>query len=142
MTVEIRKLRLDEAALLDHVAEDVFDDSIVPERAREFLADPRHHLVVAIEQNRIVGFVSAVHYLHPDKAQPELWINEVGVAPELQGRGVGRALMEATLALGRELQCSVAWVLTERTNTAAMALYARTGAEEAEEEAVMFTYHL
>jgi ribosomal protein S18 acetylase RimI-like enzyme len=105
-------------------------------------AAARHHLIVAMEQHRIVGFISAVHYLHPDKAQPELWINEVGVAPGMRGRGAGRALIEATLALGRELQCAEVWVLTDRTNTAAMNLYARTGGEEAEDDAVMFTYRL
>ena len=36
---------------------------------------------------------AAVHYVHPDKG-PDLWINEVGVAPSDQGRGIGRQVME------------------------------------------------
>ena len=57
---------------LDNVAEDVFDDPIVEASAQEFLADPRHRLVVALDNNIVVGFVSAVIYVHPDKPAPEL----------------------------------------------------------------------
>ena len=52
MTTEIRALGVDEADLLDRVAADVFDDPVVPARAREFLADVHHHLVVAVGGGR------------------------------------------------------------------------------------------
>ena len=46
---------------------------------------------------------SAVHYVHPDKP-PELWINEVAVAPT--HRSVhGRRLMEALFERGHGLGC-------------------------------------
>ena len=142
MTVEIRILRAGDEAALDRVAEDAFDDPIVPAAARAFVADPRHHLAVAIDAGVVVGFASAVHYLHPDKARPELWINEVGVAETHQGRGLAKRLMTAILEAGRALGCSVAWVLTERDNTPAMRLYASTGGVEAAKDAVMFTFFL
>ena len=61
------------------------DDPIGAHPAREILNDPRHRLVVAIDDDAVVGFVSAVLYVHPDKAMPELRINEVGVAPATSG---------------------------------------------------------
>ncbi|PCC69801.1 aminoglycoside 6'-N-acetyltransferase I [Nannocystis exedens] len=142
MTTEVRALGPGEAGLLERVADDVFDDPIVPARAREFLADPHHHLVVAIEDDVVVGMVSAIDYLHPDKADPELWINEVGVASSHRGRGLGQALLQATLALGRELGCRVAWVATDRSNTPAMRLYAAAGGAEEPQETVLFTFRL
>ena len=110
--------------------------------AAEFLADDRHHLAVAIADGVVVGFVSAVHYVHPDKPAPELWINEVGVAPTHQGQGLARKLMEAVLGEASRRGCSIAWVLTERTNTAAMRLYATCGGVEAPQNAVMFEFKL
>lgn len=142
MTLEIRPLAADEAELLGQVAADVFDDPIVPARAREFLADPHHHLVVALADGVVVGMVSAVDYLHPDKADPELWINEVGVASSHRGQGLGQALLQATLALGRELGCRVAWVATDRGNTPAMRLYAAAGGAEEPQDTVLFTFRL
>ena len=76
----IRILGPGDAAVLDHVAEGVFDNAVDPRWTAEFLADSRHHLAVAVDDGQVVGMASAVHYVHPDKP-PELWINEVRVGP-------------------------------------------------------------
>ena len=130
MAIEIKVLGPQDAGILAALAPDVFDDPIDVGRAREFLADPRHHLAVAADDGQVVGFVSAVHYLHPDKPHPELWINEVGVASTHRGRGIGKAILESLLNLGRELGCAEAWVLSERGNQAAMRLYTTSGGSE------------
>jgi aminoglycoside 6'-N-acetyltransferase I len=124
-----------------HVAEDVFDNSIDESFAREFLSDLRHHIVVAIADDVIVGFASAVHYIHPDKP-PELWINEVGVAPSHQGQGIGKAIMQEILKLGRGLGCKNAWVLTDRNNEPANRLYTFAGGHIGEEDTVMYEFKL
>ena len=137
--VSIRRIGPDDAAVLDHVADDVFDHAIDPRWTAEFFADPRHHLVVALDAGVVVGMASAVHYVHPDKP-PELWVNEVGVALSHHRRGIGRLMLEALLAHGRRLGCREAWVATEPSNTAARALYASVGGTE--EPTVIFTFHL
>jgi aminoglycoside 6'-N-acetyltransferase I len=142
MPIEVKILRAGDEAVLDRVADDVFDAPIVAAAAREFLSDARHRLAVALDDGVVVGFASAVHYVHPDKPRPELWINEVGVAGTHQGRGLGRSLLEAMLADARELGCGEAWVLTDRTNAPAMGLYAAVGGEIAPGDCVMFTFFL
>jgi len=139
MTHEIRVLAPGDASVLDRVADQVFDEAVNAAWAREFLADPRHHLVVAIDEDTVVGFASAVHYVHPDKA-PQLWINEVGVAPAYHRRGIGRAVLAAMLHRGRSLGCTEAWVLTEQDNTPARGLYQALGG--AESECIMYTISL
>jgi hypothetical protein len=67
MALEIRVLRAGDEHLLDNVAEGVFDGPIDAALRSEFLRDPRHHLCVGIEDGIVVGFASAVHYVHPDK---------------------------------------------------------------------------
>lgn len=141
-TVEIKLLGAGDETILQSVAPDVFDDPIHPNAAVEFLSDPRHHIAVAMEKNFVIGFVSAVHYLHPDKPSPELWINEVGVAETHRGQGIARRLMEAVLNNARQHGCTTAWVLTNRSNQAAMRLYASCGGVEAPEDAVMFEFNL
>jgi ribosomal protein S18 acetylase RimI-like enzyme len=142
MAIEIKVLGPQDAGVLANVDPDVFDDPVNVGRANEFLADRRHHLVVAIDNGQVVGFVSAVHYLHPDKSRPELWINEVGVAATHQRRGLGTRLLREVFALARGLGCAEAWVLTDRANTAAMRLYATAGNTEAPSDHVMFTFRL
>ena len=140
--VKIKLLGADDVHDLDNVAADVFDDPLVESSAREFLADPRHRLVVALDDDLLVGFISAVIYVHPDKPAPELWINEVGVAPTHQRKGIGKALMQSILDIARQSGCTEAWVLTERDNTAAMTLYASSGGSESLPDPVMFTFKL
>lgn len=141
MTIEIKMLDPGDHAILNNVAPDVFDNATDPTFVAEFLDDHRHHLAVAIDRGQIVGFASGVHYVHPDKPS-EMWINEVGVAPTHQGRGLGKAIIQTLLQHAHRLGCREAWVLTDRSNQAAMRLYASTGGEESSEDQVMFTFHL
>jgi ribosomal protein S18 acetylase RimI-like enzyme len=129
MAIEIKVLQRGDDGILMNVAPEVFDNAIDPALAREFLEDPRHHIAVAIDAGLVIGFASGVHYVHPDK-QPELWINEVALAPTHRRRGLGKALLRALFEVGRAHHCTVAWVLTDRGNAAAMALYASIGGTE------------
>ena len=138
-TFTIKTLTKDDLGLLMNVADDVFDNRVDEIFAREFLNDPRHHIVVAISEGVIIGFASAVHYIHPDKP-PELWINEVGVASLYHKQGIGTAIMKEMLQLGRELGCKNAWVLTERNNEPANRLYTSVGGKIDEEDTVMYEF--
>jgi GNAT superfamily N-acetyltransferase len=141
VTIDVRVLRADEGSVLDDVAADVFDHAIDPRWCGEFFADPRHHLAVALDGGRVVGMASAVHYVHPDKA-PELWVNEVGVAPTHHGQGIGRRLLQALFAHGTSLGCATAWVLTDRSNVPAMRLYHGAGGKDAPGDLVMIDFAL
>ena len=88
MSVAIKVLQPGDETVLMNIASDVFDNPINMELTKEFLADPRHHIAVAIDDGLVVGFASGVHYIHPDKL-PVLWINEVGLAPTHRRRGLG-----------------------------------------------------
>jgi GNAT superfamily N-acetyltransferase len=141
LTLTVRVLRPDDAPVLDRVVEGVFDGPINAQWAAEFLADARHHLAVALDGGLVVGKASGVHYVHPDKA-PELWVNEVGVAPVYQNRGVGRRLLTALFERGQAVGCTEAWVLTERVNTPARRLYAAAGGVESPDDLVMVSFRL
>jgi len=135
----VKVLSKDDVHLLMNVDSDVFDNPTDEKLATEFLNDPRHHIVAGIVNNAIIGFASAVHYIHPDKP-PELWINEVGVVPLYQNRGIGKAIMKEMLRLGRELGCKTAWVLTEKENEAANGLYKSAGGVGS--DAVMYEFDI
>ncbi|MEO6222061.1 MAG: GNAT family N-acetyltransferase [Vicinamibacterales bacterium] len=123
---DLRLLGPTDAAVLDRIADGVFDGPVRPALAVEFLADRRHHLIVALVDSVVVGMITAVDYIHPDKA-PQLWINEVGVAPEYQRRGLARRLLREMLNHGRHLGCTEAWLGTEHENAPARGLYVDAG---------------
>jgi ribosomal protein S18 acetylase RimI-like enzyme len=139
--IEIKLLARGDERVLANVAPDVFDRGIDARLTSEFLNEPRHHLAVAIDDGVVVGFVSAVDYLHPDKPR-ELWINEIAVASTHRNRGVGKQLLRAMLDLAHTRGCREAWVLTDRSNAPAMRLYTSLGGTEAPRDQVMFTFKL
>ena len=141
MAAEIRILRAGDEHVLANVAEGVFDHPVRAELLTEFLSDARHHLAVAVEEQLVVGFASCVHYVHPDKL-PELWVNEVGVAPTHQRRGLGRRMLQALFDEARARGCVLAWVLTDRDNAPAMSLYASLGGIEDPGDTVLYELRL
>jgi ribosomal protein S18 acetylase RimI-like enzyme len=58
---------------------------------------------------------------------PEVHLQELYVVPTLRGRGIGRALLEATIALAREAGAAGVDLNTGATDTAARALYESAG---------------
>ena len=137
--ITIHVLDRSEATVLDRVAPGVFDNPIDARWRAEFFADPRHHLAVALLDGVVIGMASAVHYVHPDKP-PELWVNEVGVAPPFHNQGIGRRMLQALFERGRELGCREAWLGTEEKNLAARRCYAAAGGKE--EPKVYVTFDL
>lgn len=139
MNPEIRPLTPNDIHLLEDADKDLFDDPIVNSSAREFLADSRHHFVAALIDGRMIGFASAVVYVHPDKPASELWINEIGVLPEFRRRGIATDIMQELKSLALDLGCSDVWVLTEQCNEAAMSLY-ESLPNSRSENVVMFSF--
>ena len=54
----------------------------------------------------------------------------MGVAPTYRGKGLGKAVLQALLNVGKAKGCCTAWVLTDRGNQGAMALYTSAGGTE------------
>lgn len=139
--VSIHLVGPDDGALLERVADGVFDNPVHARWSAEFLADDRHHLVLALLDGVVVGMAAGVRYVNPDKP-PELFVNEVGVAFAHQGQRIGTRLVRALLDAARARGCVTAWVLTSPTNTVARRLYASAGGQEETESPTMYLFPL
>jgi aminoglycoside 6'-N-acetyltransferase I len=122
----IRQVKSGDEALFDRVADDVFDVAVDRQRLAAYLASPGHLMLVALLDGAVVAQVAAVVHRHPDKPT-ELYIDEVGVTPALQRRGIARTMLAEMLALGKALGCEEAWVGTEPGNAPARGLYESHG---------------
>jgi ribosomal protein S18 acetylase RimI-like enzyme len=109
-------------------AHHLFDDPVDAEAVRAYLADPRHHLLIASVDGTPAGFVTGIELLHPDKERPEMFIYELGVDERFRRRGVATALLERLVKICGERGCREMFVLTDEDNVAAMAAYRKAGA--------------
>jgi aminoglycoside 6'-N-acetyltransferase I len=55
---------------------------------------------------------------------------------------VARAILQRLLEVARAIGCAEAWVLTDRSNEAALRLYKSSGGIEASGDQVMLTFRL
>jgi ribosomal protein S18 acetylase RimI-like enzyme len=132
MTTDIVSLSQSNATLLNNIAPDVFDNAIDPKSLAAFLDDPRHIMVVAVQHDVVIGMATAFEYFHPDKP-PQIFVNEVGVTPAHQRRGIGRKLVEALLDAARTRGCVFAWLGTATDNIPGQACFASvSGAAKAQ----------
>src|SRR4030095_15056196 len=112
MPVELHRVTSDDVDLFDRIADDVFDEPIVPERLCDYLAEPGHLMILAVDDGIVVGQCAAVVHRHPDKVT-ELYIAEWGTATSRQRQGIGRSMIDAMFEWGRELDCKESWLGTE-----------------------------
>jgi ribosomal protein S18 acetylase RimI-like enzyme len=115
----------DDADLVMRAA-DLFDDPPVSQHTATFLAAPGHHLLVAIDGDEPVGFVSGVETSHPDKGT-EMFVYELGTHENHRRRGIATALLEELRRIAADRGCTGLWVATEPDNAPAIAAYLRAG---------------
>jgi ribosomal protein S18 acetylase RimI-like enzyme len=138
--MEIKEVQINNLEIFENVLPGVFDDPLDSRMLKEFLSNPHHHIVVACVDSAVVGFASAVHYLHPDKTHPEMWLNEIGVASAYRGQGIGTLLLKKIFVISRRVGCVEAWTLTDLDNEVAQNLYSRFGGIKKEQ--IMYSFYL
>lgn len=122
MDLQITLLSRFNLHLLEQVAPDVFDQPVDPPRLPAYLSDPAQRLFLAVTDGQVIGQLKAVIHRHIEKP-PDLFIEELGVSPAYQRRGVATALSVSATTLAENLGCSEIWLATEPENEAANALY-------------------
>jgi ribosomal protein S18 acetylase RimI-like enzyme len=100
----------------------LFDRSPRQIATERFLASETHHLLLAYEDGRAIGFVTGIEETHPDKGT-EMFLYELAVDETARNRGVGRALVRALAGEARVRGCYGMYVLTEPDNEPALRTY-------------------
>jgi ribosomal protein S18 acetylase RimI-like enzyme len=110
-------------------------DALIAETVAELLADPSTEFLLA---GRPAVAVAQLRYrLSLWTGTEDAWLEDLFVAEQARGRGVGRAMVEACAERSRARGCKRLQLDTNETNAAALALYERAGfvtAKRAEDE--------
>ena len=129
MAIVVKRVTADDVGFFANIAADVFDEPVHPERLSAYLTGRGHIMVLALDDDLIVGQCAGVVHHHPDKVT-ELYVDEVGTATVYLRQGIASAMLTELFAWGRELGCAEAWLGTEIDNDAANGLYRRFGGDE------------
>ena len=96
-------------------------------RLAKLLADPAVRLLVAREGDTIAGTATVIVYTSP--AWTKARIEDVVVDQSARGKGVGRALVDACIAIARERGCAIVELQSKRSRVEANRLYLEMGFE-------------
>lgn len=109
------------------------------EYVRKMLAKDDFHVIVALENDKLVGGLTAYEMMMFKRETTEMFLYEIEVAEDFQRKGIGKALIEFLKKICEEKGIVEIFVGTEDDNFAARKLYSSTGGE-ADEETVWFYY--
>lgn len=139
-TWHIERISSFDDELLARLNHDWPDEPWVLEQAQTFVANPDNLLLLATTPDLICGIVIAHRLQRLDALRAEVLLYSIDVHEEMQRQGIGHALVDATTAWAKELNADCTWVLTERSNQAAMALYRAAGGTDDIPDVAMFTF--
>lgn len=109
------------------------------EYVAKMLARCDFHVIVALENKRLIGGLTAYEMTMFKRETTEMFLYEIEVEKSHRQKGVGKALIEFLKQICDEKGIVEMFVGTEKDNSAARSLYAATGGK-ADEDSVWFNY--
>jgi RimJ/RimL family protein N-acetyltransferase len=139
---QIRVARMTDAAALAELLTDLgypHDQDDARARLRLWAGDPQGSLLVAEDEERVVGFVAVHAVPFVERAGHFARVTGLSVRPESQGSGIGRRLLHATEEWATAHGCSAVEITSRRTRTGAHAFYRHLGYEDVCNRAARFS---
>jgi ribosomal protein S18 acetylase RimI-like enzyme len=98
------------------------------EKLLDFIFAQSHTILIADDEERRVGFLLLLDAL-PDEVSmaPQAFVAYMAVEPEVQRRGIGRALLNAAEGLARERGLPTIAMMVTESNVPALDLYTSSG---------------
>ena len=106
------------------------ETGIAIDNCEHLLEDGDSHFLVAAAEGTPVGFINFTVRQTILHRSPSGLIDELVVAEDYRGKGVGRQLVQAAIEKCRELGCCEVEVSTEKANPEARKFYKQCGFEE------------
>jgi len=93
-----------------------------------FLENPFNHLLVAVDGSETAGYLIAYELQRPDREQSMMHLYDITVVNKHRQKGIGTALIEQLKFICATKPMMKMFVVTNRSNEAAVGLYQKTGA--------------
>ena len=125
--MEFRRLKAGDESLLAEILMTFRKESTSPIRAENFLSSIDNYIFACINNSLLIGFALGYRLPRFDAQADMLYIHEVSVSEEYQCQGIGKKLMEGLQEICGIEGLSKAFLITNKSNMAAIKLYLSAG---------------
>jgi ribosomal protein S18 acetylase RimI-like enzyme len=84
-------------------------------------------VLVHREKDYIAGIICVAVYGHESEKGPTLWVREIAVLPEYQGRGIAKKLLNQALFFGKKHGAKRSFLMADELNAHAIKIYEKMG---------------
>lgn len=120
--IEYVPITAQNVATLDAVEEGVFNGPVRSDFLQACLANPHQFLIVALDGQKVVGKALGYVFYLPDKPA-EIYVEELDIAKQWRRQGIATGLMRAVSEEGKRRGIAEYWLIAEKGNKPAHALY-------------------
>jgi len=137
MVYKIIKLSANDKELKEELSNTFLDKKI----NSKFFLDNKNIILIAISNNKIVGYLYAYLLDSIDIDLPKMFLYSIDVIKDYREKGIGKALISRLKIIAKERKCSEIFVITNKSNKAAINLYhSSKGIFEADDDIVFIIY--
>jgi len=137
-----RKLTSHDLPLVLKMETDFRSGLISEENAREFLSHPMNWMFACIQNDQIIGFAYGYELNRLNNEGNMLYVHEVGVLERYHRQGIGRGLIDGIKSLCTDMGICRFFLFTQKSNSAACALYNSLGGEAAHKDDVTYFFNI
>lgn len=106
-----------------------------------FLSNPKNYFIIALQNNKPVGFTTCYELERVDCANTMMLLYEIFVMPEHRKKGFAKAMVDFLKGLCKNNKALKMWGITNLSNKPAVNLFKNTGAQIIQEDdSILFTY--
>jgi ribosomal protein S18 acetylase RimI-like enzyme len=144
--IEVKRLKSQDAELAQRTinslkpAKERNCKDVTTDYMRTFLGEDKNILILGLEDNSPAGFALAYLLDRVDRNQAMMLFYEIVVSDHHRAHGIGKMMVNELKRIGRDLNVTEIWVLTNKSNSAAVNLYRSTGAKKVGDDDVLFVY--
>jgi len=137
--LQIKRLGINDKELANQIIAKYFPEG---ELNSAFLENYNNYLLVAYIDNDFAGFLYGYEQQRLERKTPMMFLYSIDVLEKYHRLGVGKALINTLKSICTENKFMKMFVITNKSNTAAIKLYQSTGGIEQTDDDTLFSYSI
>lgn len=142
MDVIVKEIRALDESLLNELKIKFEEERWDFEHTKKFIENPDSYLICAFIDRELVGLLTGFKLQKTNNKNCEFLLYEIDVSEQFRQKGIAKQLVKRFLDIAKLADASEVWVLTNKSNQAAMRLYESTGAILQNPDDAMLVYKL